>query len=494
MTELIFSDAGRASSLSRAVRAGRMRRLAHGLYTDDLHTAPAVLVRRHWLEVLAHYCPEAVIADRSARLARPDDEGHLFVVHPRAKPVVLPGLTIIPRAGPARLDDDVPLPQGVFLSSRARALLENLRPSRAVKGRPRRTLTRAELHQWVAQLRRSEGPSGLNRIRDRARALAPRLELEAMFGELDDVLGAALGTRQVVTRDASLAAAQRGLPYDDRREHLFQVLGDFLSARGPLSRPALEADRARRALLPFFEAYLSNFIEGTEFAVEDAARIVFEGEIPPARPDDAHDVLGTWRVVSDDREMRRVPQDFDQLLGLLRRRHALILEGRPEKSPGEFKRRANRAGSTEFVAPDLVEGTLARGFEVLSALADPFSRAVFVMFLVAEVHPFDDGNGRVARVMMNAELHAAGEHRIIIPPVFRDEYLSSLRALTHNARPDALVRVLDFAQRYTAQVDFSSLEAGRRVLERTHAFMDPRDAADRGIRLLLPSALEAAAE
>jgi Fic family protein len=29
-----------------------------------------------------------------------------------------------------------------------------------------------------------------------------------------------------------------------------------------------------------------------------------------------------------------------------------------------------------------------------------------MMFLVCEVHPFDDANGRLARVMMNAELVA----------------------------------------------------------------------------------------
>ena len=32
--------------------------------------------------------------------------------------------------------------------------------------------------------------------------------------------------------------------------------------------------------LPFFEAYFSNFIEGTEFAVDEAAEIVFKGHIP----------------------------------------------------------------------------------------------------------------------------------------------------------------------------------------------------------------------
>src|SRR3546814_11695923 len=53
------------------------------------------------------------------------------------------------------------------------------------------------------------------------------------------------------------------------------------------------------ATLAFFEAYFSNFIEGTEFTVDEAAEIVFEGVIPAERPADAHDVVGTFRVVSD---------------------------------------------------------------------------------------------------------------------------------------------------------------------------------------------------
>jgi fido (protein-threonine AMPylation protein) len=183
--------------------------------------------------------------------------------------------------------------------------------------------------------------------------------------------------------------------------------------------------------------------------------------------------------------MRRVPSSFDELIALLRNRHAKVLGGRPEKRPGEFKTRINRAGTTEFVAPDLVRGTLARGFELARPLEDPFGRAVFMMFLVSEVHPFDDGNGRLARIMMNAELEAAGETRIIIPTIFRNEYLSGLRALTHNGRPNALVTVLDFAQRYTRQIDFSNHDAAKAQLAASNAFVDSTDAEQRGLRLTL---------
>jgi len=278
-------------------------------------------------------------------------------------------------------------------------------------------------------------------------------------------------------------ARAAGLPYDPARLELFQKLFAELARTAPVTRLARPTDGPA---LPFFEAYFSNFIEGTEFAVDEAADIVFNGYIPKARPADAHDVLGTWKVVSDEREMSRTPRNFEELKDLLRSRHALILEGRPDKSPGRFKADPNRAGSTFFVAPDLVEGTLRQGFEIYRGLASPVQRAIFMMFLVSEVHPFVDGNGRVARIMMNAELVAGGENRIVVPTIYRTNYLMSLKALSQNGIAGALVRALDFAQRYTAAVGFADLSTARLTLDQTNAFADPNEADAAGIRLTIP--------
>ena len=70
-----------------------------------------------------------------------------------------------------------------------------------------------------------------------------------------------------------------------------------------------------------------------------------------------------------------------------------------------------------------------------------------------------------------------------------DVLLDRLRGLTRNSNPRPLTRVLDFAQRYTAQIDFSSMESARTELTATNAFVDPNEALSRGIRLMLPSAL-----
>ncbi|MGH8995933.1 MAG: Fic family protein, partial [Acidimicrobiales bacterium] len=136
------------------------------------------------------------------------------------------------------------------------------------------------------------------------------------------------------------------------------------------------------------------------------------------------------------------------------------------------------------VPADLVEGTLRAGFDRLADLDTAWEPAVYTMFLVSEVHPLADGNGRVARVMMNAELVAGRQARIIVPTVLRDDYLGGLRRLTRDDDPSILIKVLRFAHDYTALVDFSDLASAADQMRRTNAFDDP----DSPSRLRLPPA------
>ena len=53
-----------------------------------------------------------------------------------------------------------------------------------------------------------------------------------------------------------------------------------------------------------------------------------------------------------------------------------------------------------------------------------------------------DGNGRIVRVMMNAELSAKRLSKIIIPTVYREDYMGALRKLTRQRVADAYVRML----------------------------------------------------
>ncbi len=225
----------------------------------------------------------------------------------------------------------------------------------------------------------------------------------------------------------------------------------------------------------FFDAYFSNYIEGTQFEIGEAKQIIDSGTLPANRAADAHDILGTYRVVGSIENMQRTPDSFEALLSLLCERHNDLMSGRPEKRPGIFKESVNYAGATRFVSPELVKGTLAQGFEFYRSLPTPVTKALLLMFLVAEVHPFDDGNGRLARTMMNAELVSAQQSRIIIPSVFRNEYIASLKRLTNHSQPDSFIRVMTFAHEFVSRISFESYEEARVQMQRSNAFEDPAD-------------------
>jgi fido (protein-threonine AMPylation protein) len=470
---------------SRAAARGEIRRLARGLYSTNLEEPAEQLLRRRWYDVAALYFPGAVIVDRSAALAGPAADGSLFlesgpaVANPR--PVRLPGLTLRPRRGPGPVDGDVEF-ASLWMAGPARMALENVRPSRARTG-VARTLRREELEERLDALARARGAQALNELREQARAIAPALGAERELPQLDRLIGALLGTQDAELRTPAGRARGAGLAYDPDRLRRFELLRAELASRDFAERPA-PPDPER--LFAFFEAYFSNWIEGTEFEVEEAEEIVLQGRVPVQRPADAHDIQGTFEAITDPALRASPPLDADALESYLREVHRRIMGGRPEVGPGAYKQQGNRAGMTFFVHPELVRGTLREGFAAYRTLAPGLPRAIYAMFLVAETHPFADGNGRVARVLMNAELSAAGLCRVMVPMSYRDEYMSALRALSQNEHPTPLWRMLDRAQRWAASMTWSGHERVLELLEQTNALATPERARELNLHLLDP--------
>jgi len=484
-TTIVFAADVPATTISDRVRRAELVRLATGVYTSDVTSDPAAVVAREWHIIAGGMFPGAVITDRSAITGGPIDDVLYLARDGRAREVELPGLSVIARPGAGPLDGDIALPGGLYQASKGRALAENARPSRSRDGRVRRTLDAAELGDWVDRLCQVDGPRRLAEYREQAEEVAAEVGApERAVKALSQMIGAALGTQQVSTSSRALAARQASLPYDQDRLHLFRQLADSLRQSAPQNRPVPDPRDPRYAHLPFFEAYFSNFIEGTEFELDEAVAIVYDGKQIPGRTDDSHDLLGTYKVVADLAEMTTLALTPEEFLQLLRSRHATIMGGRPDKRPGLFKEAANRAGDSLFVLTGLVAGTLRAGWEGLATLDTAFERAVYVMFLVSEVHPFDDGNGRLARVMMNTELVSGAQSRIIIPTVFRDDYLGGLRLLTRRGDPSVLIKALRYGHDYTARIDFSTLDRATEVLRATNAFNEPGGSE----RLRLPPA------
>ncbi|MCP5069704.1 MAG: cell filamentation protein Fic [bacterium] len=485
---IFFDDVASRTTLSKAVGDGRLRRIAPRIYTADLTSDPSGIVAANWSELCNHLLPGAAIVDRSAVTSGVIQDGTITVAADTSRTSIrLPGLEIRIRRGSAE-DTDLPWSHGLFMSSPARALLDNLEPSRSRDGRPSRTLSRAELEDWIASKHIAWGPERTDRLRVEARDLAEATGRSEHIETIDSLFEQLAGIEPLRPQAGQLfKAVTTGQAWDERRLRLFAEAIDTLSQITPPGVPEWLPEPDPPGELPFYESYFSNYIEGTTFTVDEARRIVATNTPPAERPADGHDILGTYRCVVDPIGRATTSTDPAELIDHLITRHQEIMRGRPDKRPGLWKSDNNRVGAYEFVAKDLVEGTLIKGLERIAELPEGLARALYAMIVVTEVHPFEDGNGRVARVMMNAELSAIGASRIVIPSVYRNEYLAGLRrASTTDGDLTGCIRIMTYAWRWTAAMPWGDVAATEGQLIATNALIDSTDAQIAGKRLELP--------
>ncbi|MCJ8311719.1 MAG: Fic family protein [Saccharospirillaceae bacterium] len=183
------------------------------------------------------------------------------------------------------------------------------------------------------------------------------------------------------------------------------------------------------------------------------------------RNSDSHDVLSVYDLVSDHQAMTETPNNASELIQIIKERHKLMMGQRPELNPGEFKTKNNKAGDSVFVAPEHLIGTLTQGFEEYLTLARGLPRAIFMQYLISECHPFNDGNGRLSRIMMNCELHSCNQHKIIVPTVHRDSYLNGLRKATRLGKFRVLVKVFYQLQQYAGNIDWDDYADVRELIQ-----------------------------
>lgn len=476
LQETIIGTKERSKEISKMEKEGMIKKIAPRLYTSNMTETPEKIVRRNWYRILSELYPEAFLSHRSALERVPTEGGHIYLTHSYTKNTVLPGLTLHFLQGHEALAPDDTLFFGnLRTSGLARAYLENLQSSRA-SGEESKTLGREQLEEKMESFLRVKGENALNQLRDRAREIAPILGMEKEWTALNQLVTDMLGTGLSKNLKSTVAKARvLGEPVDPDRVQLFESLFEQLVSKDYPDYPDRNSNIQSCQNFAFFESYFSNYIEGTEFTVDEARQIITTSTPLPARDEDSHDVLGTYQIVSNRNEMSLQPQDAEDFLRLMKERHAVLLSARKSKMPGEFKDRNNRAGSTEFVDWQLVPGTLKKGYEWYSLLQHPFSKAAYIMFMISEVHPFIDGNGRIARIMMNAELGAKGLSKIIIPTVYREDYMGTLKKLTKQRDGDAYIRMLLKAWEFSSNIYDESLDSMEEYLTKCNAFLTHKE-------------------
>lgn len=193
------------------------------------------------------------------------------------------------------------------------------------------------------------------------------------------------------------------------------------------------------------DAYHSLSIEGYSVTPELVERVRSGDWSPEHRKQD-----------EDDRDALAA-RGYWQAFQSVKTSVASVLDGAP---PGDLVRVAHRAWYRELFQPFVTAGVLeppalagyrnvpvylkgsrhvpprseilrdamAALFDLLQSEPHPAARAVLGHWLLGYIHPYPDGNGRIARFLMNAMLASGGYPWTVIRVEDRDGYLSSLEA------------------------------------------------------------------
>lgn len=265
---------------------------------------------------------------------------------------------------------------------------------------------------------------------------------------------------------ASLADAPSTARFRDQLRLYARAASDSLKG---LSLPRIGLtevlDRARRGRQ--YDAYHSSTIEGYRVSPEEIAALVRGAPAPgTASPEeierrmalkgylDAHDFV-LARIRSDFGPVPAVSQSFIRELyahlfspsveaGLLDtdslvryRNHPVFLRGSRFVPPNEAK----VAALMDCLA------------EEVSRVRTPAARAVLAHYALVTVHPYGDGNGRLARFLMNYVLCASGAPWITIRADDRETYFRALET----AQVDGdILPFAGFAGRYLSEARHSA--------------------------------------
>ncbi len=465
MADIIFpKDINESKKFSKLVAKGKLKRIRKGMYTNAAWEDIPQLVNNKWAEIVHSLFPQAIASHSTAALLYPKNK----IVHITAnvkirRRVSISDLLII-EVHPGNTKQLIePFTPFLNRSEPARFLLENLLATHKDSQFPK-ALGQAWVESELCKVIQRRGEKALNEIREKAKQYSIGHNLQKEFKLLNQLISAILTTHSpdLLVNSVAIAMANN-IPFDKPRIDLFKQLASYLNLC-QLKERNFSYSKVSWRNLAFYESYFSNYIEGTEFEIDEAAQIVFEKQEIQNRHRDSHDVLSVFEVVEDYTEMSTLPNNAQELIQLLKARHALIMHARPNKNPGNFKQKINKAGNSVFVDPQNVEGTLIQAFEIYQQLPCGMARAIFIHFLITECHPFDDGNGRLARIMMNSELVAQDQHKLIVPIVHRDSYLNGLRQATRRQKFRTMVKVLIDLQAYTSIIPWEDYNQSRETL------------------------------
>lgn len=186
---------------------------------------------------------------------------------------------------------------------------------------------------------------------------------------------------------------------DEEAERLQDLKEIFNKWYGKLS--TIEKKRYRDDFLVRF-TYNSNAIEGNRLSLRETSMILTEDIIPAgATPNDYNEVINSKDCYEF---IKKYKGGFNQ--GFLLKIHELLTKNTKCKIVGAYRDHNVRISGSEWVPPshERVKAEIRKifqGYYYAKKKLHPVELAAILHNKLVRAHPFSDGNGRTARVVMN---------------------------------------------------------------------------------------------
>src|SRR3989344_4085956 len=194
----------------------------------------------------------------------------------------------------------------------------------------------------------------------------------------------------------------------------------------------------------------SNSIEGSTLTPKEVELLLKEN-IAPSKP--LEDVLEAKNAEKTLNFVKEVKEELRE--ELLLKVHEMYFKETKPFIAGKYKTAQNRITGSAFetTPPKLVQTDMKlyfKEYEKLKKELHPLELAAWAHWRLARIHPFQDGNGRTARIIMNFILHRNGYAMIDIKTKEKQQYFSALEKChyNNNARTLAIRLVRRFKKQY----------------------------------------------
>ncbi|MBU4332156.1 Fic family protein [Patescibacteria group bacterium] len=173
--------------------------------------------------------------------------------------------------------------------------------------------------------------------------------------------------------------------------------------------------------------YTSNAIEGNTLSRQETAQIVEK------------DITVEGKTLREHIEAKNTAEAYDFIKTIVNKKkiaendildiHRIVLQKIDDRNAGKYRNIAVRIAGSEVILPNSMKvpelmGEFAAWLN--QAKEHPVKIALDAHFKLVSIHPFTDGNGRAARLLMNLVLLINGYIPIFIKKEDRRKYISAI--------------------------------------------------------------------